>query len=138
MPIDAAPVVGNLDHDPFADRHRTQRQHTFASLPLCFTLRNSFKPMTDSISHEVHERIHHPLTQKLVNLLFAAAVLHDDLLAALTREIANHEGHAFKDLSDLDHASDTLRRHTSTGIANQGKLLRGRLYGKVRNYQSRG
>src|SRR5262245_39831822 len=104
MPIDAAPVVGNFDNDPFANGHRTQRQHTFTSLPLCFTLGNSFEPMTDSIAHEVHERIHHPLHQKLVDLRFAATELHDDLLATLTRQVANDERHALEDFADLDHA----------------------------------
>src|SRR5688500_18384013 len=52
----------------------------------------------------MHERIHHPFNQKLVDLRFAAAELHDDLLVALARQIADHKSHAFEDLADLDHA----------------------------------
>jgi hypothetical protein len=52
----------------------------------------------------VHERIHHSLDEEFVDLSFAAAELHNDLLAALARKIANYERHAFKGLADLDHA----------------------------------
>ncbi len=61
--------------------------------------------MTDGIAHQVHERIHHPLDQKLIDLRFATAQLHDNLLAALPREVTYDERHAFKDLTDLDHAN---------------------------------
>src|SRR5215213_6617613 len=66
--------------------------------------------MTDRIAHQVHEWIHHPLHQELVDLRFATAELHDDLLTAFTRQVANHERHALKDFTDLDHAHahDTL------------------------------
>src|SRR6185369_15011684 len=60
--------------------------------------------MTDGIAHEMHQRIHHSLDEKLVDLRFAAAKLYDDLLAVLARKVAHHKSHSFKDLADLDHA----------------------------------
>src|SRR5690348_14899327 len=102
--IDAATVIRDLDHDPLAGCGRTQRQQTLAALALRFALGDSFESVTDRVAHEVHQRIHHPLHQKLVDLRFAAAELHDDLLTALTRQIANYKRHTFEDLADLDHA----------------------------------
>src|SRR5215213_350706 len=72
--------------------------------PAVVALSDSFEPMTNGIAHEVHEWSQHPLDQKLVDLCFAAAELHDDLFAALPREVANHESHTLKGLADLDHA----------------------------------
>ena len=74
--------------------------------------------MTYGIAHEVHERIHHPLDQKLVDLRFTAAELHDDLLPTLAREVSNHERHAFKAFTNLDHA------HTHDALAQVSKLPR--------------
>src|SRR5688572_32964945 len=72
--------------------------------------------MADSIAHQVHERIHHSLHEKLVDLRFAATELHNDLLTALTRQVANHERHALEDFSDLDHA------HAHDALAQISKL----------------
>src|ERR1044071_3687867 len=66
--------------------------------------------MTNGIAHEMHQRIHHPLYEKLIDLRLAATELHNYLLAAFTRQITHHERHALEDFADLDHAHayDTL------------------------------
>src|SRR4029079_7961784 len=68
--------------------------------------------------HEVHERIHHPLYQKLVDLRCATAELHDDLLATLARQVSHDERHALEDFTNLDHA------HTHDTLAQVSQLSR--------------
>src|SRR5262249_31544162 len=65
---------------------------------------NSLEPVTDGVADEMQQRIHHPLDEKLIDLGFAAAELDEDLLTALTRQIAYHKRHAFEDFANLDHA----------------------------------
>ena len=109
--VDAAAIVGDVDADDVAGGSR--RQHDGALGPLAGgeTLFDRFDPVADRVAHQVQHRVHHPLDQELVDLGALALELDAHALAALAREIADHERHPAEDLADRHqpHPHDALR-----------------------------
>ena len=86
--------------DRFADGGGAERDRALRRLAGGDALGRRLDAVADGVAHQVQHRVHHPLDQELVDLGVLAGELEPDLLAALAREVADHERHAAEDLAD--------------------------------------
>src|SRR5262249_18059071 len=86
--IDAPSIIDHFNTYSIALRGRAQNKRTFCPLACRCALLGSFESMTDSVAHEVQQRLEDAVHDELVDFRLIAEQLNRDQLAELTCKVA--------------------------------------------------